>query len=168
MKSLHTRSQFVDSENLETSYCAERETWARFLPLYRIQHFRDRIVESADITHISKKHKRRPPYEWTVGRVKFPVPSFFPNVGSGSNCNAVMRAGRRAWGVYVTLNCWRMGVNEFKNTITIHLKKTKDDDWQRDHCDQLTLTSDPMVVRCFDWLGHGKSADYFIAQGEPI
>ena len=78
-----------------------------------------------------------------------------------------MRFGRRTWGVYVTLNCWRMGAKKSEDTITIHLKKTKNG-WQRDHCDKLTLTSDMMVVRCFDWFGHDKSLDYFIAQGEPI
>ena len=75
-----------------------------------------------------------------------------------------MTAGRRAWGVYVTLNCWRMGTNKSNNTITIHLKKTKNG-WQRDDCDKLTLTSDMMVVKCFDWLGRNKSRDYLIAQG---
>lgn len=126
---------------------------------------------SANITHISRKYKARPPYEWTSQGIRISVPAFFPDYGNGADWNTLRARMRR--GINLTLNCWRIqrigaeegqkGPKKRQDTITIHLKKTKHG-WQRDKCEELSLTRDFMVIKCQDFMRKWKTRDIIVPQ----
>ncbi|KAI4230128.1 MAG: hypothetical protein L6R36_000241 [Xanthoria steineri] len=112
------------------------------------------FAESGDITHLSKKAKQRPSIVWSSAGIRIAVPVFFWDLQNGRDWNNLAVATWR--NLDVTLNCWRIGESKSKDTVTIHLKKTKEKGWQRNRCGELSLTRDRGVLKCYDVFGNPK------------
>ena len=105
----------------------------------------DYFENSRAITTESRKYRPRPPYRLKNQGLEWPVPNFFLNVQNGADWNNLVAMGRR--NITITLNCWRtehskedfslmkrLGLGKYENTITIHLRRSKNGQWQRVAC----------------------------------
>lgn len=112
------------------------------------------FAKSGGITHLSRKAKQRPPIVWSPAGIQIAVPVFFWDIQNGRDWNNL--AVKKWRNLDVTLNCWRIGESKSKDTITIHLTKTKEKGWQRTQCGELSLTRDLGVLKCYDVFGNPK------------
>lgn len=112
------------------------------------------FAESGNITHLSRKAKQRPPIILSPEAIQIAVPVFLwePQEGRDLN-NSVVLTWRN---LNVALNCWRISANNFRDTVTIHLTKTKNKGWQRNRCGELSLARDLGNLGCYDVFGNPK------------
>ncbi|KAL8951385.1 MAG: hypothetical protein Q9222_002635 [Ikaeria aurantiellina] len=118
--------------------------------------------DSANITNVSTKYKRRPPIEWTTAGVQITVPVFFWDVQNGREWNDLYVTSWRTR--EVALNCWKVGADKRQDTVSVHLKKTKQKGWQRDQCGELGSMRGWKIHDCYDFVGNPKSRSVTIRQ----
>ena len=106
----------------------------------------DYFESSQTVTIESKRCRPRPPYRLTNQGLEWPFPNFFLSAQNGADWNNLVAMNRKH--IIITLNRWqteqpkenhglmkRFGLEKYKNTITIHLRKSTDGQWQRVDCD---------------------------------
>ncbi|KAL9046038.1 MAG: hypothetical protein Q9214_001032 [Letrouitia sp. 1 TL-2023] len=107
----------------------------------------DYFESSRAVTIKPKRCKPRPPYRLTNQGLEWPFPNFFLDVQHGADWNNLVAMSRKH--ITITLNSWQteqskenhglmkhLGLEKYKNTITIHLRKSKNGQWQRVDCDK--------------------------------